>query len=136
MDITIRGERAWVKEIKGRVSPDSPNMPQLVIWIAVAGLHRVREFGITLPAYDYTTEELKEQVEEVGGREWANILARQEEETAKNVEYAKRQHFALGIARRVAEAAGIELLEDVADSFTSGPEVTKHLAKLRGKEEL
>ena len=141
MSVTIRGEPARVKFMVGEITRDPADKPKLVIFLTIGGGHRVTGFGITLPLKEYTPAGLKEQIEKVGGREWDSILAKQEKETARMWDYTRRQEAAQEIARKVSETTGIELLEDEPNpatlshqSFTSGPEVTKHLAELRGKE--
>jgi len=135
MYITIGGEPAFVEYIKGFAPRDPAGKPRLAVWITMSGGHRVTSFGITLPLKEYTPAELKEQIEKVGGQIWDTILAEQEKETARMWDYTERKLAAQEVARKVAEATGVELLEDAPESFTSGPEVTKRLAQLRGKEE-
>ena len=141
MSVTIRGEPARVKFMVGEITRDPADKPKLVIFLTIGGGHRVTGFGITLPLKEYTPAGLKEQIEKVGGEEWDTILAEQGVETARREDYAERNLAAQEIARKVAETTGIELLEDEPDpatlshqSFTSGPEVTKRLAQIRGKE--
>lgn len=132
MFVSIRGESAFVEYIKGEIPLDPADKPKLVVWITIGGGHRVDGFGITLPLREYTPAGLKEQIEQVGGREWDSILAKQERETVRLWDYAERKLAAQEIARKVAETTGVELLED--KKGFDGPEVTKRLAQLREKE--
>ena len=132
MYITIRGEPAFVEYIKGEIPLDPADKPKLEVWLTIGGGHRVSGFGITLPLREYTLAGLKEKIKQVGGQEWDSILVKQERETVRLWDYAERKLAAQEIARKVAETTGVELLED--KKGFEGPEVTKRLAQLRGKE--
>jgi len=113
MDITIKGHRAWVEYVKGE--PEYPpwrKQPELVVWIGIDSSHVVSGFGITLPLKEYTPDELKKLIEEEGTRQFEKILAKYEAERKETEARIARREAAQAIGRKVAEAAGVELLED------------------------
>jgi len=111
MDVTIKGHRAWVEYIKGQPALEPWHKePELVVWIGIDSPHSVSGFGITLPLKEYTPDELKKQIEVEGTRQFNEIIAKHDAEREKNEDYTNRKKQAEDIARKVAEAASIELL--------------------------
>lgn len=113
MEVTIKGHRAWVEYIKGQPALEPWHKePELVVWVGIDSAHSVSGFGITLPLKEYTPDELKKQIEVEGTRQFNEIIAKHDAERKKNEDLANRRQQAQDIARKVAEAAGIELMED------------------------
>lgn len=113
MDITIKGHRAWVEYIKGWPAFEPwRKEPELVVWIGIDSSHGVSGFGITLPLKEYTPDELKKLIEEEGTRQFEKIIAQDDAERKKSEDFANRKQQAEEVARKVASAAGVELLED------------------------
>jgi len=113
MDLTIKGHRAWVEYIQGQPAFEPWHKePALVVWVSIDSPHSVSGFGITLPLKEYTPDELKKLLEEEGTRQFEEIIARHDAEKKKTEDYNIRQQQAKDVARKVAEAADVELLED------------------------
>ena len=113
MDVTILGHRAWVEYIKGREALEPWHKePELVVWLGIDSPHSVSGFGITLPLKEYTPDELKKLIEEEGSRQFEEIIAKHEAERKKTEDTVARRKEAQDVARKVAEAAGVEHLED------------------------
>jgi len=111
MDVTIKGHRAWVEYIKGQPALEPWHKePELVVWLGIDSPHSVSGFGITLPLKEYAPDELKKLIEVEGTRQFNEIIAKHDAEREKNEEYANRKQQAEDVARKVAEAASIELL--------------------------
>jgi len=111
MDVTIQGHRAWVEYIKGQPALEPWHKePELVVWLGIDSPHSVSGFGITLPLKEYTPDELKKQIEVEGTRQFNDIIAKHDAERKKNEDFANRKKQAEDVARKVAEAASIELL--------------------------
>jgi len=113
MDVTISGHRAWVEYIKGE--PEYPgwrNQAELTVWLSIDSPHSTKGFGISLPLKEYAPDELKRLIEEEGTRQWEKMLAK-DEKLRKETEARKaRLESAQAIGRKVAEAAGVEHMED------------------------
>jgi len=113
MDVTISGHRAWVEYIKGQEAlVPGFKEPALVVWLSIDSPHSISGFGITLPLKEYTPEELKKLIEKEGTRQFNESVAKHEADRKKTEDTIARREAAQAIGRKVAEAAGVELLED------------------------
>ncbi|MBA7681751.1 hypothetical protein ES703_90091 [subsurface metagenome] len=113
MDLTIKGHKAWVDYITGKPALEPWHKePRLTVWICIDGSHPVSGFEISLPLKEYTRDELKKLIEKEGPRQFEEIIARHDAERKKQDDYANRKQQVEEVARKVAEAAGVELLED------------------------
>ncbi|KKK76153.1 hypothetical protein LCGC14_2866520, partial [marine sediment metagenome] len=86
--------------------------PELVVWVGIDSPHTVSGFGITLPLKEYAPDELKKLIEEEGTSQFEEIIAKHDAERKKSEDLATRKKEAEDVARKVAESAGVELLED------------------------
>lgn len=117
MDLTISGHRVWIEYVKGQTKLEPwYKEPKLIVWIAVDSPHSVSGFGVQLPLKEYSREELKEIVEKEGTRRFNEIIIEQEEEKRVREEELAEEKATQEIARKVAEVAGVELLEDKEDA--------------------
>lgn len=120
MDVTIKGHRAWVEYVRGEPEYSGPfvfaqswrKQPELTVWLSIESPHPVSGFGISLPLKEYTPDELKKLIEEEGTRQWEKILAKHEAERKETEARIARREAAQEIGRKVAEAAGVEHMED------------------------
>ena len=113
MDVIISGHKGWVEYIKGREATEPVQKePELVVWISIDSPHWIGGFGITLPLKEYAPDELKKLIEKEGTRQWDDKIAKHEAERKKTEDIVTRRKEAEDIARKVAEAAGVELLSD------------------------
>ena len=114
MDVTIMGHRGWVEYIKGQ-APLEPwykeSLLSVFIELDAPGLP-VAGFGLHLPLKEYEPDELKALIEQEGSAELKKIIQKHEEEDAKRAVQEEAKRDAEAIARKVAEATGIELLEE------------------------
>ena len=113
MDVTIGGHRAWVEYVRGQPEYQPwRKRPELTVWLSIDSPHSTSGFGISLPLKEYAPDELKKLIEEEGTRQWEAILAKDERDRKETEARLSRRDAAQDIARKVAEAAGVELLED------------------------
>ena len=113
MDITIKGYRAIVNYINGRPAFGRfLKEPKLVVWIEIDKECGMSGFAITIPLKEYAPDELKRVIEEEGARQFDASLSCiiSERKNGRGLRFAT--HKAQVIARKVAKAAGIKLLED------------------------
>lgn len=113
MDVTISGHRAWVEYIKGQEALEPWHKePALTVWLSIDSPHAVSGFGISLPLKEYTPDELKNLIEKEGTRQFEEIIAKHDAERKETEARISRREAAQDIARKVAEAAGVEHMED------------------------
>ena len=113
MDVTIKGYRAWVEYIKGQpILEPWHKEPQLVVWVGIDSPHATAGFGISLPLKEYSPDELKKLIEEEGARQFDKIIAQHAADAQKMEEHTAQKREADEVARKVAEAAGLEFLEN------------------------
>jgi len=113
MDVTISGHRAWVDYIKGQEALEPWHKePALVVWLSIDSPHSISGFGITLPLKEYAPDELKKLIEKEGTRQFDEMIVKHEAERKKTEDMVTRRKAAQDIASKVAEAAGVEHMED------------------------
>ncbi len=112
MNVTIKGYSArvdWVS-VNPVLEPGKKD-GEMVVWVDIDSPHGLNSFGITFPLKEYTPDQLKKLIEEEGTRQFEEAITRHAAERKRSEAYIDQKLQRLGVARKVADAAGVKLLE-------------------------